>query len=45
MPHRLSKAEWERFLRGRHVGVLGTIGKDGQPVLTPIWYCIEMASC
>jgi PPOX class probable F420-dependent enzyme len=20
------------------VGVLGTIGKDGQPVLTPIWY-------
>ena len=38
MPKRLSKAEWERFLRGRRVGVLGTIGKDGQPVLTPIWY-------
>jgi PPOX class probable F420-dependent enzyme len=38
MPKRLSKREASRFLRGRRVGVLGTIGRDGQPVLTPIWY-------
>jgi PPOX class probable F420-dependent enzyme len=38
MPKRLSRAEVKRFLRGRRVGVLGTIGKDGQSVLTPIWY-------
>jgi|SRR6266508_4132556 len=38
MPKRYSKAEIERFLRGRRVCVLGTIGPDGAPVLTPIWY-------
>ncbi len=38
MPKRLGRGEWERFLRGRRVAVLGTIGKDGAPVLTPIWY-------
>jgi PPOX class probable F420-dependent enzyme len=38
MPNRLTKKEWVRFLKGRRVGVLGTVGKDGQPVLTPIWY-------
>jgi len=38
MPKRYSKAEWERFLRGRRVAVLGTISQDGAPVLTPIWY-------
>jgi len=38
MPNRLTKKEWVRFLKQRRVGVLGTIGKDGQPVLTPIWY-------
>ena len=38
MPNRLSRAEWENFLRGRHVCVLATLGPDGGPVLTPIWY-------
>ncbi len=38
MPKRLNRSEWERFLQGRHVCVLGTIGPDGAPVLTPIWY-------
>jgi PPOX class probable F420-dependent enzyme len=38
MPKRLSKSEVRRFLRARRVGVLATIGKDGGPVLTPIWY-------
>lgn len=38
MPNRLTKREWVRFLKERRVGVLGTIGADGQPVLTPIWY-------
>lgn len=38
MPKRMSKPEWERFLRGRHVCVLATIGPDAEPVLTPIWY-------
>lgn len=38
MPRRLSKTEREAFLRGRHVCVLATIGPDGQPILTPIWY-------
>jgi len=38
MPAQFSRAETSRFLRGRHVGVLATIGRDGRPVLTPIWY-------
>ena len=38
MPRRLSRPEWERFLKGRHVAVLGTVGPGGEPVLTPIWY-------
>lgn len=38
MPARFSKSQWERFLKGRHVAVLATIGADGRPVLTPIWY-------
>lgn len=41
MPGRLKRDEWERFLRGRRVAVLGTIGRDGAPVLTPIWYLYE----
>lgn len=38
MPKRMSKAEWGRFLKRRHVAVLATIGAGGEPVLTPIWY-------
>jgi len=38
MPKRLSRSEWEKFLRGRHVCVLATLGPAGEPVLTPIWY-------
>ncbi len=38
MPKRMSRAEWERFLAGRHVAVLATLGPGGEPVLTPIWY-------
>jgi PPOX class probable F420-dependent enzyme len=41
MPARFSKSQWERFLRGRRVAVLATIGEDGRPVLTPIWYLYE----
>jgi PPOX class probable F420-dependent enzyme len=38
MPRRFSKAERERFLAGRHVAVLVTLGPDGEPVPTPIWF-------
>ncbi|MEE8384656.1 MAG: TIGR03618 family F420-dependent PPOX class oxidoreductase, partial [Dehalococcoidia bacterium] len=38
MPGRMSRAEWERFLAERRVAVLATLGPDGEPVLTPIWY-------
>jgi len=38
MPSRLSRAERERFLGGRHVAVLVTIDESGAPVPTPIWY-------
>ena len=38
MPKRMSRAECERFLAGRHVAVLATVSPDGQPVLAPIWY-------
>jgi PPOX class probable F420-dependent enzyme len=38
MPARLSKREREKFLSGRHVAVLVTIGADGVPLPTPIWY-------
>lgn len=41
MPRKLSRNEWERFLRGRHVCVLATIGAKGEPVLTPIWYLFQ----
>jgi PPOX class probable F420-dependent enzyme len=38
MPERMSRAEWERFLAERRVAVLATLGPEGEPVLTPIWY-------
>lgn len=38
MPKRYSKKEWECFLRGRRVAVLGTVGEEGAPALTPIRY-------
>lgn len=38
MPKRMSRTEWQRFLGGRRVAVLATIGDKGEPVLTPIWY-------
>ena len=38
MPKRMNRAECERFLAGRHVAVLATLGPDGRPVLAPIWY-------
>ena len=38
MPRKLTRDEWQRFLKGRHVCVLSTIGPDGAPILTPIWY-------
>jgi PPOX class probable F420-dependent enzyme len=41
MPGRLTKQQRETFLRGRHVCVLGTIGPEGEPVLTPIWYLYD----
>jgi PPOX class probable F420-dependent enzyme len=34
----MSRPERDRFLAGRHVAVLTTIGPDGRPVPTPIWY-------
>ena len=38
MPHPLPDSQVERFLRGRHVGVLTTIGASGMPMQTPVWY-------
>lgn len=38
MPARLSKSQQVKFLSGRHVAVLVTIGVDGAPLPTPIWY-------
>lgn len=38
MPSRMSPAQRERFLSGRHIAVLVTNGADGHPVPTPIWY-------
>jgi len=38
MPALMSQSQRERFLRGRHVAVLTTVGADGAPVPTPIWY-------
>jgi PPOX class probable F420-dependent enzyme len=38
MPARLSKSQREQLLSGRHVAVLVTIGVDGRPSPTPIWY-------
>jgi PPOX class probable F420-dependent enzyme len=38
MPARLSRKQRERLFAGRHVAVLATIGADGVPVPTPIWY-------
>lgn len=38
MPARFTTSQRERFLAGRHVAVLVTLGPDGAPVSTPIWY-------
>jgi PPOX class probable F420-dependent enzyme len=38
MPARLSKSQREKFLSRRHVAVLVTLGADGSPLTTPIWY-------
>ena len=38
MPARMSQAQLERFLGGRHIAVLITLAADGRPVPTPIWY-------
>jgi PPOX class probable F420-dependent enzyme len=38
MPARMTRAQRERFLRGRHVAVLVTNGPDGAAVPAPIWY-------
>lgn len=37
-PARMSKAQRDRFLAGRHVAVLITIDAQGAPVPSPIWY-------
>jgi len=34
----MSPIELERFLAGRHVATLVTLGADGAPVPTPVWY-------
>jgi PPOX class probable F420-dependent enzyme len=34
----LTRSQREKFLAGRHVAVLVTVGPDGAPVSTPIWY-------
>ncbi len=38
MSNRMSSAQRERFLAGRHVAILVTLGEDGSPMPTPIWY-------
>ncbi len=38
MPKRMTRPQWERFLRERRVAVLATLDAEGRPVLTPIWY-------
>ena len=38
MSNRMTSAQRDRFLAGRHVAVLVTLAKDGRPVPTPIWY-------
>jgi PPOX class probable F420-dependent enzyme len=38
MPVPLSTEEQGRFLAGRHVALLVSIGTDGAPVPSPIWY-------
>jgi PPOX class probable F420-dependent enzyme len=41
MPGRMTKAQRDAFLAGRHVAVLVTNGADGVPVPTPIWYVMR----
>lgn len=38
MPKRMTRPQWERFLRDRRVCVLATLDAEGRPVLTPVWY-------
>lgn len=38
MSNRMTSAQRDRFLAGRHVAVLVTLGEDGRPMPTPIWY-------
>jgi PPOX class probable F420-dependent enzyme len=38
VPRRIRGRALERFLAGQRVAVLSTVGEDGAPVSTPIWY-------
>jgi len=38
VPSRISNQDKDKLLAGRHVAVLVTIGPDGEPVPSPIWY-------
>ena len=38
MPNQMSDRQRGRFLDGRRVAVLTTIGRNGGPLQTPIWY-------
>jgi nitroimidazol reductase NimA-like FMN-containing flavoprotein (pyridoxamine 5'-phosphate oxidase superfamily) len=37
----MTRAEREAFLAGVHVGVLGVVEPDGNPLTVPIWYAYE----
>src|SRR5262245_54830669 len=37
----MTRAEREAFLAGVHVGVLGVVESDGNPLAVPVWYGYE----
>jgi PPOX class probable F420-dependent enzyme len=41
VPEPLSESQVERFLQGRHIAVVTTIGASGMSLQTPVWYLFE----
>ncbi|MFE1772313.1 PPOX class F420-dependent oxidoreductase [Streptomyces sp. NPDC059008] len=42
MGHKMSKAEWRRFLsEGARTGKLATVRADGGPHIAPVWFLLD----
>lgn len=42
MAHAMSEREWKTYLmQGTHTAKLGTVTRDGRPVVSPVWFILD----